>query len=198
MQRTFYVARGDLDWPIEAARSLEQAESIVLIFERYNWDQRTLLHGTFKGHQIQKVTGALPEKYRARAIEYWGEEWHRKLERGGMIAYVQVTKDRVRTSADPVPRSQEYQGKHEAKPTSVRFSSLELKRCNICGQELPKYVYFQKYFKTSKDPRQGYCKVCQKYYLRWWNRGKQAGTGKTFKQFCELDPDWRFETQFRL
>lgn len=195
MQRIFYIGHGDLLWTVKAAQSLQSFESIVLIFERYNWDQRSKLYGTFKGHQIQKVAGAIPKEYRERTDALWGPEWHQKVERGGLIAYVQVTADRVRTSVDPVPRSEPYR---EATLTPVRFSNLELKRCSVCGQELPRYVYFQRYYKSTEGPRQSYCKVCQKYYMRWWNRGKHAGTGMSFKEFCQADPDWKFETQFRL
>lgn len=200
MQRVFYIERGDLSWPVKAAQSLQAFSSIVLIFEWYNWDQRTKLHGTFKGYRIQKVAGMLPKEHREHTIDIWGQDWYDKVVRNDLVAYVQVTADRVRTSADPAPRSQTSKASEAAtkSPTPVRFSNLELKRCNICGQELPKYAYFQRYYKESTDPRQGYCKVCQKYYLRWWNRGKQAGTGMTFRDFCEADPDWKFETQFRL
>lgn len=195
MQRVFYIGHGDLSWTVKAAQSLQSFESIVLIFERYTWDQRSKLYGTFKGHQIQKVAGAIPKEYRERADVLWGPEWHQKIEHGGLIAYVQVTADRIRTSVDPTPRSEPYR---EATLTTVRFSNLELKRCSVCGQELPRYVYFQRYYKSTEDPRQSYCKVCQKYYMRWWNRGKHAGTGMSFKEFCQADPDWKFETQFRL
>lgn len=195
MQRIFYIEHGDLSWTVKAAQSLQSFESIVLIFERYNWDQRSKLYGTFKGHQIQKVAGAIPKEYRERTDVLWGPEWHQKIEHGGLIAYVQVTADRIRTSVDPTPRSEPYR---EATLTTVRFSNLELKRCSVCGQELPRYVYFQRYYKSTEDPRQSYCKVCQKYYMRWWNRGKHAGTGMSFKEFCQADPDWKFETQFRL
>ena len=174
MQHVFYIERGDLSWTVKAAQSLQTFGSIVLIFERYNGDQRTKLYGTFKGYQIQKVTGAIPKEYREQTDILWGPEWHQKVERNGTVAYVQITTECVRTSEGPVSRSEPY---HEATLTTVRFSNLELKRCNICGQELPKYVYFQRHYKDTKDSRQGYCKVCQKYYLRWWNRGSNPVLG---------------------
>lgn len=211
MQKIIFVSRDDYTWDRQAQQNLERFGSIILIFERYTLEQRRLLYGALKGYQMIRQLGDLPEQIKQQAIAIWGERWWKRVEANQLTVYVQVVNERIRTSHQCVsrtetPKTQSASTVSETAPLLADADESSQKRppsagtsktCQICKQTLSREVHFRKQYCDDWKRRQGYCKVCQKYYLRWWRQGKQNGTGQTFKEYCESDPNWKFEVRFR-
>lgn len=206
MPNVIYVSQDVHTWADLAARSLEEKGPVILIFEKFNRVQQTILYKNFHGYQIQKHTGALPLAYRTIGIKRWGTQWYERLVRYAKVGFVQVLPDTLRTSADrfaSVPRTGPVRfgarppmAQHQAATEAGRLESSEgTKRCPVCGKYLP-LASFQARVSGADYPRQGYCKVCQKYYLRWWRRLHSGVAVGTFRKWVAEDPQWRFETEF--
>ena len=211
MQKIIFVSRDDYTWDRQAQQNLERFGSIILIFERYTLEQRRLLYGALKGYQMIRQLGDLPEQIKQQAISIWGATWWKRVKANQLTVYIQVVNERIRTSHQCVshtetPKTQSASTVSEngstprgrrQKFTEETFTAGTSKTCQICKQTLTRETHFRKQFRGDWMHRQGYCKVCQKYYLRWWRQGKQNGTGQTFKEYCESDPNWKFEVRFR-